>query len=82
MQKQKQPELDRATFEFTQSPNCVSDEDDCEKLIIECESSLGVDYDKGAFFVLKTNGWSIDSEDDIQRLLDRIRTSLNIKKNV
>jgi hypothetical protein len=79
---EKEPELDRATYEFTQSSNCVSDGDGYEKLTINCESSLGIDHDNGAFFVLKTKGWSINNEDDIQRLLDRIRTSLNIKKNV
>ena len=68
----QQPILDRATFEFSQEGNCISDSDDIEFLTIECESSLGIDNDKGCFFVLKTEKWSIDNEQDLKKLFDRI----------
>ena len=64
--------LERATFEFSQDANCVSDTDGAEFLTIECESSLGIDRDEGCFYVLKTKGWSIDSEEDLKKIFDRI----------
>lgn len=69
--------LERATFEFSQEGNCLSDSDATESLIIECESSLGIDRDNGCFFVLKTEKWSIDSVDDLEKLFNRIRKIIN-----
>jgi hypothetical protein len=46
--------LEKATFEFNQDGNCLSDQDNFETLIIEAQSSLGIDRDEGCFFVLKT----------------------------
>jgi hypothetical protein len=68
--------LERATFEFSQDANCVSDTDGAEFLTIECESSLGIDRDEGCFYVLKTEGWSIDSEEDLKVLFDRIQKAI------
>ena len=50
----QEPILERATFEFSQEANCLSNSDEFESLTIECESSLGIDNDKSCFFVLKT----------------------------
>ena len=68
--------LERATFEFSQDANCVSDTDGAEFLTIECESSLGIDRDEGCFYVLKTKGWSIDSEEDLKKIFDRIQRAI------
>jgi hypothetical protein len=68
--------LERATFEFSQDANCVSDTDGAEFLTIECESSLGIDRDEGCFYVLKTKGWSIDSEEDLKKIFDRIQKAI------
>jgi len=68
--------LERATFEFSQDANCVSDTDGAEFLTIECESSLGIDRDEGCFYVLKTEGWSIDSEEDLKVIFDRIQKAI------
>jgi hypothetical protein len=65
--------LERATFEFSQDANCLSDSDQYESLTIECESSLGIDRDGGCFYVLKTEKWSIEDEQDLKKLFDRIR---------
>ncbi len=65
--------LERATFEFSQDGNCISSSDQYESLIIECESSLGIDRDEECFYVLKTEKWSIDSEQDLKKLFDRIQ---------
>lgn len=71
MIKEEKPMLERATFKFTQESNCCSTEE-YEELTIECESSLGIDRDEDCFFVLKTEQWSVDNEQDIKELFDRI----------
>jgi hypothetical protein len=68
--------LERAIFEFSQDANCVSDTGGAEFLTIECESSLGIDRDEGCFYVLKTEGWSIDSEEDLKAIFDRIQKAI------
>lgn len=65
--------LERATFEFSQDGNCLSSSDDYEFLTIECESSLGIDRDEECFYVLKTEKWSVDSAEDLEKLFSRIR---------
>jgi hypothetical protein len=65
--------LERATFEFSQDGNCISSSDEYESLTIECESSLGIDRDEGCFYVLKTEKWSIEDEQDLKKLFDRIQ---------
>jgi hypothetical protein len=64
--------LERATFEFSQEANCISDSDQYESLTIECESDLGIDRGEGCFYVLKTEKWSINDEQDLKKLFDRI----------
>lgn len=71
----QQPKLESASFEFSQEGNCV--DGDIEILNIRCESSLGIDNDEGCFYVLKTEGWSIDSVDDLQKLINRISKAIN-----
>ena len=66
--------LERATFEFSQDGNCISDSDAAEFLTIECESDLGIDRSEGCFYVLKTEKWSINDEQDLRKLFDRIQT--------
>ena len=66
--------LERATFEFSQEGNCISDSDAAEFLTIECESDLGIDRTEGCFYVLKTEKWSINDEQDLKKLFDRIQT--------
>ena len=64
--------LERATFEFSQDANCLTSSDEHESLTIECESSLGIDRDEECFYVLKTEKWSINDENDLKKLFDRI----------
>lgn len=65
--------LERATFEFSQEANCLSHPDAAEFLTIECESSLGIDRDEDCFYVIKTEKWSIEDEQDLKKLFDRIQ---------
>lgn len=73
-ENQDTPKLERANFFFTQEPNCDSDSNGVERLIIDFQSSLGLDYDRGGYFVLSTDGWSVDDEQDLKRLFDRINS--------
>lgn len=76
---EEKPSLERMTFEFSQSGNCLVDRDESENLIIEVESSIGIDRDEGdCFFVLKTEKWSIDDEKDLKELFDRIKKCIKI----
>ncbi len=81
MKNQNKRKMERLTlesckFEFTQDANCLSDCSKIEKIKIIHQSDLGLDRTKGGFFVLKTKGWSINSEDDIKKLLDKIRLAM------
>lgn len=66
------PQLEKCSFEFSQESNCNGSSGDVELLNIDCESSLGIDNDGDCFYILKTEGWSIDSLADLQELIDRI----------
>ena len=68
--------LERATFEFSQEANCLSHQDEFESLTIECESDLGIDRSEGCFYVLKTEKWSINDEQDLKKLFDRIQKAI------
>lgn len=73
------PKLEKAIFEFSQDANCLSNPDEAEFLTIECESSLGIDNDNGCFYVLKTKQWSINDEQDLKLLFDRIQKVIENK---
>jgi hypothetical protein len=66
--------LESAKFEFSQEGNCV--DGGYESLEIRMESSLGIDRDGGAFYILKTDGWAIEGVEDLQKLFDRINKIL------
>lgn len=68
--------MEKAVFEFSQEGHCLNHKDEAEFLEIECLASLGIDRDEKCFYVLKTEGWSIDSVEDLQVLFDRIHKSL------
>jgi len=68
--------LERATFEFSQEANCLSHLDAAEFLTIECESDLGIDRGEGCFYVLKTDKWSVNGEQDLKKLFNRIQKAI------
>ena len=75
MEEENKPILENATFNFSQDGNCVDGGD--EFLEIRCDSSLGIDRDKGCFFILKTEQWAVESVEDLQVLFDRIKKVIN-----
>lgn len=75
------PKLEKCSFQFSQESNCNGSSGDIELLDIDCESSLGIDNDGDCFFILKTEGWSVDSLADLQQLIDRIYKVIKQDKN-
>jgi len=71
----ERPKLERCSFTFCQDGNGNGNgtTEDTEQITIECDSSLGIDNDGGCFYVLRTEGWSIDNVNDLQELFDRIQ---------
>ena len=65
--------LEEVNFRFSQDANCLSDQDDYEFITIEAQSSLGIDRDEDCFFILKTEKWSVDGIEELEKLFDRIR---------
>jgi hypothetical protein len=65
------PNIESMTFEFSQESNCV-DGGGCEILTVEAKSNLGIHHDGGAFYVLKTEQWSVDGVEDMAKLLSRV----------
>ena len=74
------PILDNASFSFSQEGNCNGTTSEYEDITIDFESSLGVDRDNDGYFVLRTEGWSIDGVEDLEELFNRIRKILNVKE--
>ena len=74
----EKPRLEKATFNFTQEGNCIGSTKDIETLTIDFESSLGLDLDEDGYFVLKTDGWSVDNVEDLQEMFNRIKRILII----
>lgn len=71
--EEEKPVLESATFSFSQEANCVDGSfDNVETLEIRMESSLGIDRDGGAFYILKTEQWAVEGVEDLQKLFDRI----------
>ena len=71
--------LDTMTFKFEQNENCV-DGGEGETLIVEAKSSLGIDGDGGAFYVLRTEQWAVSDIDELIVMLKRVEAALNATK--
>ena len=71
------PKLEKATFEFSQEGN-YEDKLDVELLEIQCKASLGIDDEGGLFYVIRTEQWSFDSLDELQKLIDRINKVIKL----
>jgi hypothetical protein len=70
-------ELETVTFTFTQATNCVDGpSNDIETLVIEAKSSLGIDGDGGAFYVLRTQQWAVDDSNEISELVKRCEKAI------
>jgi hypothetical protein len=70
----EKPKLLSASFTFTQESNCLAP-DDIEEIKIDCLSDLMIEQGK-CFFVLKTESWSIDSEEELNDLISKVKSGL------
>ena len=73
------PILDKAVFNFFQECNTngtTGKSNEYEKLTITMESVNGGLEDDGGFFVIRTNGWSINNKEKLLGLFEQIK---NIK---
>jgi len=59
--------LGSARLEFSQPGNTLGTTEEDELLVLECERQLP---DDPPFFVLRTTGWSIDSIEELQVIID------------
>jgi hypothetical protein len=73
------PSLDTMTFKFEQEENCV-DGGEGETLIVEAKSSLGIDGDGGAFYVMRTEQWAFNDIDELVTMLRRVEAAVNATK--
>lgn len=71
------PDLNHIIFSFSQEPNCVNG-GEIETLEVRVESSLGVDYDEGGFFVIKTEQWAFDNITEFSEMLQRVQDALDV----
>jgi hypothetical protein len=69
------PSLDTMTFKFEQDENCV-DGGEGETLIVEAKSSLGIDGDGGAFYVLRTKQWAFNDIEEMVTMLKRVERAI------
>lgn len=74
------PSLDTMTFKFEQESNCVDGGGIGEMLTVEAKSSLGIDGDGGAFYVLRTEQWAINDIDDMIETLKRVKQAVEATK--
>ena len=71
--------LEEAKFKFNQECNTngsTGKGDDSEEIEITMESACGPLDKDGGFYVIRTNGWSINSPQDLLDLFEKIK---NIK---
>jgi len=72
----KEPEVIGVRISFEQEGNTLGTTEEYEELDLSLEFQSSVE--DGPFYVIKTKGWSFDSPEEIQKLIDR--ASIILKK--
>ena len=67
--------LENMSFGFYQEENCV-DGGEGEYLTVEAKSSLGIDGDGGAFYVLRTEQWAFSDINELVTMLKRVERAI------
>lgn len=65
--------LDKVAYSFIQEGNTNGTTEEFEELEITNESVLGCLTEDKGFYVIRTNGWSIDNEEEIMNLFKKIK---------
>ena len=71
--------ISKITYDFVQEGNTQGTTDEYEKLTIEVETVLG-DINEGNFYVLRTEGWSINSILELEDLFKKIKQGFPLKE--
>jgi len=72
------PVLNKASFHFSQKGNTDGTTGEYESVTIDYEV---FDESEGGYFVIRTEGWSVDSIEEMEELFNRIRKIHNPKSN-
>jgi len=73
---EKEPEVIGVSVSFEQEGNTLGTTEEYEEINLSLEFQAGAENDP--FYVIKTKGWSFDSPEEIQKLIDR--ASIILKK--
>ena len=68
--------LEQVVYTFTQEGNTNGTTQEYEELEITEESVLGCLTEEKGFYVIRTEGWSIDNEEEI---IELFKTAKNVK---
>lgn len=71
--------LDKVVYSFTQEGNCNGTTQDYEELEITNESTVNCLTEDEGFYVIKTNGWSIDNENELVDIFKTIKRGVITK---
>ena len=73
-----EPKINKVLASFTQEGNTLGTTQEYEEITISLEFPLS--EEDGPFIVIKTNGWSIDEADDLEKLIKRAKGILKLDK--
>lgn len=75
----KKPEIEKVSVDFTQEGNTLGTTSEYETINISLE--FQAEEKDGAFIVLKTNGWSIDSTEELEDIINRVKLIIKSDKH-
>lgn len=70
------PKLEKASFSFCQEGNTTGTTDEVEYITIEAENLILNERNGECFFVIKTDGWSIDDIEELADLINNIKSAV------
>lgn len=70
---EEEPFLERIQYTFSQEGNTLGTTNEYEEITITVESTCGSIDKEGGFFVIKTDGWSVNSISDLKDLFNRVK---------
>lgn len=71
--------VDRMTISFNQDGNTLGTTEEVEGLEISVETQgVSLSSENERFFVLRTNGWSFDSSEELKNIVDKLITACKV----
>lgn len=62
--------------EFVQEPNCLSEQNIDEQIEIELLSDTFIDSKEHCFVTIKTDKWSMDSVQELEELINKLKKAI------